>query len=393
MRQLRLLLSLLCLVIAVPPAALAQDEPEDDEEKAAAHFAKGRKLYGEGKYKDAIAELIKAFELRPAPPILLNVGRTYEKLGNKKKALEFYRKFLEKARLVDPNRKTVQAMVKRLESETGGPSSTGDASTDTPDAATTGDAGEDPAARRQAQLIHTPVDTAKAKKAITVLAELPPEVEADGVAVYFRKQSELRFRRLGMQLQGDAYVVKIPGRYLTSTSLQYYIEATKKGQRRAVAVAGTARAPHIVVIEGGRAPGSTTGIDIRSPYRTWFWVGAGTSVALLGGGIATAILANDRASAIEEIAKNRPPEQFQARARDWESQGKTFATMSKVFLGVGIAAAGATGVLWYLDRKYVQEKRRELEAGRRGRPIRVVRFSGAPWAGRRGAGFVGRIDF
>lgn len=385
-----LAVAFLALLLAWTPS-FAQDDaiPDeaDEEEQAAKHFAEGRKLYAEGKHKEAIDALLKAYTLRPAPPILLNIGRTYEKLDEKKKALEYYQRFLEKARLVDPNRKVVEKLVRKLEQETGIRVTGVGAGADTPDAARTAeDAG---GGARTEQMIHTPVDSAKVRESIVVSAELPPQVGADKVWVHFRKAGERDFRTLEMAPQGDAFVVRIPGKHVTSTSLQYFIEATRAGQKRGVARAGTRSTPHIVVIEGGRAP-SAGAVEIRSPYRTWIWVSAAGTAAFIGGTIAMAVMASDRASAVEVAAEK--PEAFDARARAWESEGKTFAAMGKLFLGVGIAAAGATAYLWYRDRKYLREQREALTASGHG-PIRSVRFSGGPWASDTGGGFVGRIDF
>lgn len=389
------------------PVSWAQDEPaEDEEDQAAKHFAAGRKLYSEAKYKEAIEELLKAYELRPAPPILLNIARTYEKLGNKTDALKYYKEFLQKARLVDPNRPQVEQVVKKLEQEvqvkTGAVTSA--AGTETPEAAG-GEEGRVPVTRRKLQLIHTPVDSAKVNQPITIMAELPPRVEVDRVVLYIRRGGETRFHELPMELQGETYVTKIPARFVTSTSLQYFMQALKGTGRDSVqAEAGSKTTPNIVVIEGGRAPtiGPVQEIEVRSPYRTWVWVSGAVAVALLGGSLATELLARDRQSAIERWADEKscdsvcrdgkaPPKlTFDNKARDWESEGQSFALMSQIFLGVGIAAAGATAFLWYKDHQYVKEERARLMAGR---PDDGPRMFAAPWAGQTGAGLMGRLEF
>jgi hypothetical protein len=267
----------------------------------------------------------------------------------------------------------------------------------------TPEGGGEPGRGRRLQLIHTPVDSAKVREPVTILTELPPMIEVDRVVIYFRKAGEKNFRDLEMEGQGEAYVTKIPSRYITSTSLQYYIEAHKgTGRRSLVATSGTKTTPHIIVIEGGRAPtiGPKREIVIYSPYRKWLWISAATTAALIGGGVAWAILAGDRASAMEKWVDQQscdercqeglgePTKPFDDRARDWESEGKTFAVLGKVFLGLGIAAAGATGYIWYKNREYVARERRRLEADSGG-----VSFAGAPWAGRGTIGVVGRFTF
>ncbi len=403
--------TLLLLWVGLAPAlpAYAQEEEgeaeqgsaEDEEEQAARHFAQGSKLYAAGKYKQAIEELLKAYELRPAPPILLNIARTYEKLGEKKNALKFYKEFLLKARNLDPNRAQVEAVVKELEKQVGRTGAVTSAEgTETPTAATTDEGAALPSGKQQ--LIHTPVDSVKVNRPITLVAELPPGVTAKRVVVHFRQGGETAFRELPMQPQGDAYVVQIPARFVTSTSLQYYLEAQQGiGRAGVVAQAGTKVTPHIIVIEGGIPIGAApVRTEIRSPYRTWAWVGTGVTAALVGGAVAGMLLARDRSNAVETRArdpkincdaacqegKGIPRQRFDQQAQGWEAEGQTFATMGYVFLGVGIAAAGATAYLWIQDQLYLRRERNR-------RPLQA-RLRAAPWvATEGGGGLIGWIDF
>ncbi len=408
----RLTIRLLVILAALASAslALAQDEPgagdsgEDEEEQAAKHFAAGRKLYGEGKYKEAIEELLKAYNLRPAPPILLNIGRTYEKLGDKQNALKFYKEFLQKARLVDPSRPQVEAVVKELEKGQKGKTGalTTASGTETPTATTTTDGGTVPTGKQQ--MIHTPVDSAKVKQPITIVAELPPGVVADRVLCHFRRSGEVKFQSIPMEAQGESYVGQIPGTAVISTSLQYYLEAQKGG--KSVALGGSKTTPNIIVIEGGQAflPGAKED-TIRSPYWKWTWVGVGVTAAMLAGAVAFPVLASDRQSAIETRAKDEarncdakcqegkgaPKLPFDLQARDWESQGQAFAAAGKAFIVIGALAAGATGALFYLDRRWLKRERarRAFSEEQRSGP----RFLATPYAGPGGAGLLGRVDF
>ena len=417
--------------LSSPTLVYAQEEEVDEEEQANKHFANGRKLYTEGKYHEAISELLKAYNLRPAPPILLNIGRTYEKLNDKKKALKFYKEFLLKARMTNAQRPLVEKVVKTLNKEVGGTTGavTSSSGMDTPDAATTTDTDPGVKTPRIAQLIHTPVDSAKLNTAITLMAELPPNVEADSLVVRFRKRGERRFRSAFMEPQGEAFVTQIPPHHVTSTSMQYFIEAlaTKGNALKIVARAGAKGMPHIIVIEGGRIigpgpgrgpedPNAITGpeVDVKSPYRTWIWVGAGATAAFLAVGLAGSFLAMDRANAMEmrateqscpaskkipggkptkscEMMEVPPSRPFDGDVRDWESEGKTFSAMGQVFIALSITAAAATGVMWFMDRKYVKEQRRKkLANSDNDSGIRVM---GAPWASPTGGGIMGRIDF
>ena len=430
--------------LSVPDLALAQEEV-DEEEQAAKHFANGRKLYSDGKYHEAISELLKAYNLRPAPPILLNIARTYEKLKEKKKALKFYKEFLLKARMTNPQRPMVEKVVKTLQKEVGGKTGavTSSAGTDTPEVTPTTPTPGTPRRRRLAQLIHTPVDSAKCNTAVTLMAELPPNLTADNLVVHYRKGGEMRLRHAYMEQQGEAYVAQIPHIHVNGTSMQYWIEAIKaKGNlMKVVARAGSKGMPNIIVIDckrgtttrkpgdrdrdiiGGGTPGGSQR-DVESPYRIWIWVGAGATAAFLGVGIAGAALAADRESAMEKTVFGEegntdnasctaapdviggkpkpscgggqlPPSRvFMGDVRTWEKEGKTFATVGQVFFALSIAAAAATGVMFFLDRKYVSDQRRKKLADTgKGKDSSTFRVMGAPWAAPTGAGLMGRIEF
>lgn len=401
---------LLCLALGLLGQASpvqAQEDPEaeveeedDEEAQAAKLFAEGRKLYEAGKHKASIEKLREAYELRPAPPILLNIARSYEKADDKVNALKYYNEFLQKARLNDPSRPMAEAKAKELEQQVGKKTGavTSAAGTDTPTARTTGTGVKLP--KRRQPLIHNPIDSAKVRDAITVMAEAPPGVNVDKMLVRFRRGGEARWRSRPMELQGEAWVARIPGRYVTSTSLQYYVEGMRGG--KPVAEAGAKHTPHIVVIEGGRPPHlGKVKRDYTSPYYTWIWVSGAVAVASLGGSLAGLLLAKDRESAIEEwvSARSCPPDSCNGfprlefddsggKAQTWEDEGKRFSTMAGVLLGVGIAAAGASGFLFYMDRQWVKEARARDEAS-----TDKVRFIAAPWATGDGAGFTGRIQF
>jgi hypothetical protein len=404
--------------LVAPTLSYAQDEEEpgkdaagegDEEEQAQKHFAAGRKLYDEAKYKEAIAELLKAYNLRPAPPILLNIARTYEKLGEKKNALKFYKEFLLKARMVDPSRPQVQAVVKELEKQVSGKTSavTSGDGTDTPTAHRTGDEG-DTVPKGKLQMIHTPVDSAKVHEAITIMAELPPRLAVDRVVLFVRKAGEIQFQPLPMELAGETYVARIPASFVTSTSLQYYIEAQKgTGKGSIVASAAGRSTPNIIVVEGGLAPvmGPVKEDTIRSPYWKWMWVSASATAAFFAvGGLGIGLMV-DRKNAMERWVHQQsckdgspcadpnnkaavPTQPFDVKARDWESEGKTYAALGQAFLVLGGVAAVATGAMVYLDRRWVKQER-----AKRPRRGNAQRFLATPWMSPSGAGVLGRIDF
>ena len=70
------------------PAALAPGAPPSE---AVHHYQRGRDLYHEGRYREAIVELQAALKLDPtSPELTYNVARVYELLGDIDTALRYY---------------------------------------------------------------------------------------------------------------------------------------------------------------------------------------------------------------------------------------------------------------------------------------------------------------
>ena len=80
---------------AAPKAA----PPVDDEKKTAAkHFYDtGTLLFDRGEFLDAAKEFERAYTEAPLPAFLYNVASSYDKGGERKKAVEFYRKYAASA--------------------------------------------------------------------------------------------------------------------------------------------------------------------------------------------------------------------------------------------------------------------------------------------------------
>jgi hypothetical protein len=86
---------ILCALWATP-ALGANPAPARSAE---ALSKKGKELFNEGRYAEAIAEYEAAYRQVPAPKYLYNVARAYHRQGNKEKALDYYRRYLTD----DPN--------------------------------------------------------------------------------------------------------------------------------------------------------------------------------------------------------------------------------------------------------------------------------------------------
>jgi tetratricopeptide (TPR) repeat protein len=97
--------------VAAPP-------PADDATMAQAkqHFETGRNAYNAGDYVTAIREFKQAEALRPSPILAYNIGLANEKLGKRRVAVKYYRRYLE----LQPNasnRAEVEGKISSLEAE------------------------------------------------------------------------------------------------------------------------------------------------------------------------------------------------------------------------------------------------------------------------------------
>jgi hypothetical protein len=103
------MIGLLCVTIA-SGVARAQSAPDSAQQ----HFDRGAKLYNLGHFQESIPEFEKAYELDPSPIFLFNIAQSHRQLGNKERALFFYRRYLEQAPNA-ANRDDVQKRMKDLE--------------------------------------------------------------------------------------------------------------------------------------------------------------------------------------------------------------------------------------------------------------------------------------
>jgi tetratricopeptide (TPR) repeat protein len=103
-------LAALLLLMALPAAAAP---PDPATVRAKELFTHAEALYALTKYDQALAEYEKAYETKPLPGFLFNIGQCHKNLGNYDKALHFYRAYLER----DPGARN-RALVESLIAET-----------------------------------------------------------------------------------------------------------------------------------------------------------------------------------------------------------------------------------------------------------------------------------
>ncbi|MGM0556172.1 MAG: PEGA domain-containing protein [Myxococcota bacterium] len=83
------------MVCASP--VLAQDETEQVDSQTKrfnARVAAAKTAYDQANYRDAIESLRAAFRIKENPRLLLNIARSYEKMGDCARALVYYRSYL-----------------------------------------------------------------------------------------------------------------------------------------------------------------------------------------------------------------------------------------------------------------------------------------------------------
>ena len=88
-------------------------------EAAHARFNRGVKLYNLGHFEAAIPEFEAAYDLDPAPILIFNIAQSHRQLGNKERAIFFYRRYLEQESN-PPNRAEIEQRVKIFSNFTAG---------------------------------------------------------------------------------------------------------------------------------------------------------------------------------------------------------------------------------------------------------------------------------
>lgn len=97
-----------------PPNAAAPAPPPSSDDatmaQAKQHFEAGRAAYNNADYAGAIREFKAAEQLRPSPILDYNIGLSNEKLGKKRVAVRYYRRYLS----LQPNAKNKDEVDQRI---------------------------------------------------------------------------------------------------------------------------------------------------------------------------------------------------------------------------------------------------------------------------------------
>jgi tetratricopeptide (TPR) repeat protein len=107
--MLRLLLALCICAVAVPTARIAHAD-DVGERAARRHYERGQKLFNLQKFEDALEQFQKAYDAKPLPDFLFNIGQCHRNLGDYTSAIFSFKKFLK----LDPeasNREQVEQLI------------------------------------------------------------------------------------------------------------------------------------------------------------------------------------------------------------------------------------------------------------------------------------------
>jgi tetratricopeptide (TPR) repeat protein len=80
------------------------------------HFTRGEKLFALGKFEQAIEAYQKAYDAKPLPAFLFNIGQCYRNLGDYDAAIFSFKKYLKLAPDAE-NRVQVEEYIAELEAE------------------------------------------------------------------------------------------------------------------------------------------------------------------------------------------------------------------------------------------------------------------------------------
>src|SRR5580704_6611549 len=107
-----IVVGLLGIALGVAPAR-ADDAAT---RSAKSHYARGEKLFALGKFDKALDEYQQAFDAKPLPDFLYNIGQCYRNLGDLEQAIFSFKKYLQLAPDAS-DRDKVQKLIDDLEAK------------------------------------------------------------------------------------------------------------------------------------------------------------------------------------------------------------------------------------------------------------------------------------
>lgn len=101
-------------ILALLFAATAARADDLSTKAAKRHFDRGEKLFALGKFDEALDEYQKAFDAKPIPDFLFNIGQCYRNLGDYQQAIFSFKKYL-KLEPDAPDKDKVEKLIDDLE--------------------------------------------------------------------------------------------------------------------------------------------------------------------------------------------------------------------------------------------------------------------------------------
>ena len=84
-----------CLVVLCVASVLPQHAFADPKDESKQHFEAASTAHKEGRFSDALNELMVAYALDPRPELLYAIGQIHVKLGQCPQAITFYQRFID----------------------------------------------------------------------------------------------------------------------------------------------------------------------------------------------------------------------------------------------------------------------------------------------------------
>lgn len=441
------------LGVLAPMPAYADDPPPTPAqvEQAKKAFAEGKTLHEAKKYAEAIEKFKESYRLSKNPLLLYNIGFTMDEAKEADMALFYYRKFLKEAPADAPQRPQVTDRVKALEEQFSPTTAPATVGTDEKDKGEPGKKQpviiKPPGTYSATDFEHTVVDTAPPAKPLDVSASVP-EDSGFVVTLFFRTAGEGKYTSKEMKWRYKEVVGRIPPAKVIGNAVHYYIEV-KDAASTLVTRSGKSTSPHLVNIDASAEarfypdlsedgettltateirdrdeedddplnrtkkkpkpqleivkkevkpeeppkPPGTGFIDVGSKkYAYTKWVSTGAAAALLAGSVVFYSQARKYSQDFEDDsgACGAPPcRQYDEYAKDLDSSGKRFQTLSKVAFGFGLAATAVAGVYWYRELRVTKRNTERNAAAKKAPPPEETTWNVTPVLGNPQTGFVG----
>jgi tetratricopeptide (TPR) repeat protein len=115
-RALAILLPVLALGLSAAPVEAQRRDPTPAQvERARTLFTEGTRHYQAGRLDEALERFLDAWRILRSPELAYNVARTYERMGEARRGIEFYRHYLRRAAPDAAEREDVERRIRELE--------------------------------------------------------------------------------------------------------------------------------------------------------------------------------------------------------------------------------------------------------------------------------------